>query len=187
VTGSQAILQRSHTRFDSWRRHLQVLSTSRECVGRTAVFEAARPGSIPGREIWLGQVLGVCRIRIRPCEGRGPGSIPGEDIPFLTLEPDGQATGCNPVKVGSTPTGVFAFSSRSMRLSRAGMGAELFLKVRRIRAAIVDQAIHGPDLPKNSPADISSPIEAVREALEYVARNWAHRARARPRGGAALR
>ena len=25
----------------------------------------------------------------------------------LTLEPDGEATGCNPVKVGSTPTGVF--------------------------------------------------------------------------------
>ena len=23
-----------------------------------------------------------------------------------TLEPDGQATGCNPVEVGSTPTGV---------------------------------------------------------------------------------
>jgi hypothetical protein len=45
-------------------------------------------------------------MRIRPCEGRGPGSIPGEDIPFLTLEPDGQATGCNPVQVGSTPTGV---------------------------------------------------------------------------------
>lgn len=25
-------------------------------------------------------VLGVCRIRTRPCEGRRPGSIPGEDI-----------------------------------------------------------------------------------------------------------
>ncbi len=24
----------------------------------------------------------------------------------MTLEPDGQATGCNPVQVGSTPTGV---------------------------------------------------------------------------------
>ncbi len=24
-----------------------------------------------------------------------------------TLEPDGQAAGCNPVEVGSTPTGVF--------------------------------------------------------------------------------
>jgi hypothetical protein len=28
----------------------------------------------------------------------------------VTLEPDGQATGCNPVEVGSTPTGVFAIT-----------------------------------------------------------------------------
>ena len=27
----------------------------------------------------------------------------------VTLEPDGTATGCNPVQVGSTPTGVFLF------------------------------------------------------------------------------
>lgn len=26
----------------------------------------------------------------------------------MRLEPDGQATGCNPVKVGSTPTGLFS-------------------------------------------------------------------------------
>jgi hypothetical protein len=32
-------------------------------------------------------------------------AIPDEDI--VTLEPDGQATGCNPVEVGSIPTGVF--------------------------------------------------------------------------------
>src|SRR4051812_8717736 len=44
----------------------------------------------------------------RLCEGRGPGSTPGEDIGFvnMTLEPDGQATGCKPVEVGSTPTSV---------------------------------------------------------------------------------
>jgi hypothetical protein len=29
---------------------------------------------------------------------------------LLTLEPDGQATGCNPVLVGSTPTGVSDFA-----------------------------------------------------------------------------
>ncbi|TVS21162.1 MAG: hypothetical protein EA424_00290, partial [Planctomycetaceae bacterium] len=34
------------------------------------------------------------------------GSIPGEDTDIVTLEPDGTATGCNPVQVGSTPTGV---------------------------------------------------------------------------------
>jgi hypothetical protein len=30
-----------------------------------------------------------------------------------TLEPDGQATGCNPVEVGSTPTGVFLSACRT--------------------------------------------------------------------------
>ena len=36
---------------------------------------------------------------------------------------------------------------------------QLFLKGRRIRAAVVDEAIHGPDpfTPKNSPASIRSP------------------------------
>jgi len=29
-----------------------------------------------------------------------------ESRTVMTLEPDGQATGCNPVEVGSTPTGV---------------------------------------------------------------------------------
>src|SRR5262245_31114691 len=32
--------------------------------------------------------------------------IPGQERRPKTLEPDGQATGCNPVEVGSTPTGV---------------------------------------------------------------------------------
>src|SRR4051812_11874880 len=45
-------------------------------------------------------------FRTRPPEGRRPGSTAGEDITIATLEPDGQATGCNPVQVGSTPTGV---------------------------------------------------------------------------------
>ena len=30
-----------------------------------------------------------------------------------TLEPDGQATGCNPVEVGSTPTGVFLSGTKA--------------------------------------------------------------------------
>ncbi len=33
----------------------------------------------------------------------------------VTLEPDGQATGCNPVQVGSTPTGVFRLLARPNR------------------------------------------------------------------------
>ena len=48
VPDSHATLRRSQTRFDSWRGHL-LQSAPRECVGCTAVFEAARPGSIPGR------------------------------------------------------------------------------------------------------------------------------------------
>ncbi len=71
---------------------------------RTADYGSARRGSIPRRgaeEI----VLGVCRISTRPCEGRRPGPIPGEDADNVTLEPDGTATGCNPVQVGSIPTG----------------------------------------------------------------------------------
>ncbi len=70
--------------------------------------------------------------RTRPCEGRGSGSTPDEDTTHwrlqafiksaicnlqsaisLTLEPDGQATGCNPVEVGSIPTGVSEPNCRS--------------------------------------------------------------------------
>jgi uncharacterized protein (DUF433 family) len=48
-----------------------------------------------------------------------------------------------------------------------------FLKGRRIRAAVVDEAIHGPDpfTPEEFARDYQVPQEAVLEALEYVARN----------------
>ncbi len=72
---------------------------------RTADFDSARRGSTPQQGTETQYVLGVCRIRTRPREGRGSGSIPGKGT-FTTLEPDGTATGCNPVEVGSTPTGV---------------------------------------------------------------------------------
>ncbi len=50
---------------------------------------------------------------------------------------------------------------------------QLFLKGRRIRAAVVDQAIHGPDpfTPEEFASEYQVPLEAVLEALEYVARN----------------
>ena len=48
---------------------------------------------------------GTEKVRTRPCEGRGPGSIPGKDT-LTAPEPDGTAIGCNPIEVGSTPTGV---------------------------------------------------------------------------------
>ena len=107
VTESHATLRRSRTRFDSWRGHC-CSRAPRECVGRTAVFEAARPGSIPGRGT-LGYSMSS------ECDGFAYDSAKVVDqvqflartLYFLTLEPDGQATGCNPVQVGSTPTGVF--------------------------------------------------------------------------------
>src|SRR5271166_6470393 len=50
---------------------------------------------------------------------------------------------------------------------------QLFLKGRRIRAAVVDEAIHGPDpfTPEEFASEYQVPLEAVREALEYVAQN----------------
>ena len=49
----------------------------------------------------------------------------------------------------------------------------LFLKGRRIRAAVVDEAIHGPDprTPEEFARDYQVPLEAVLEALDYVAQN----------------
>jgi len=48
---------------------------------------------------------------------------------------------------------------------------QLFLKGRRIRAAVVYEAVHGPDhyTPEEFVLEYGVPIEAVREALEYVA------------------
>src|SRR5208337_319352 len=50
---------------------------------------------------------------------------------------------------------------------------QLFLKGRRIRDAVVDEAIHGPDprTPDEFARDFQVPLEAVLEALDYVAQN----------------
>jgi hypothetical protein len=40
---------------------------------------------------------------------------------MMTLEPDGQATGCNPVEVGSTPTGVSFQASGWTRQARGAL------------------------------------------------------------------
>lgn len=49
----------------------------------------------------------------------------------------------------------------------------LFLKGRRIRAAIVDRVIHGPEprTPEEFAADFEVPLEAVLEALDYASKN----------------
>ena len=52
---------------------------------------------------------------------------------------------------------------------------QLFLKGRRIRAAVVDEVIHGPD-PRSAEEfarEYQVPLEAVLEALDYVAANQA--------------
>jgi uncharacterized protein (DUF433 family) len=50
---------------------------------------------------------------------------------------------------------------------------QFFLRGRRIRAAVVDEAIHGPDpfTPEEFAREYQVPLEAVLEALDYVARN----------------
>src|SRR5208337_5667057 len=50
---------------------------------------------------------------------------------------------------------------------------QFFLKGRRIRAAVVDEAIHGPDprTPEEFARDYQLPLEAILEALDYVAQN----------------
>ncbi len=50
-----------------------------------------------------------------------------------------------------------------------------FLKGRRIRTAVVHEAIHGPDpyTPEEFAREFQVPLEAVHEALDDVARNQA--------------
>ncbi len=50
---------------------------------------------------------------------------------------------------------------------------QLFLKGRRIRAAVVHEAINGPDpfTPEEFAEEFQVPLAAVLEALEYVAQN----------------
>ncbi|MGC8639617.1 MAG: hypothetical protein ACP5XB_07030 [Isosphaeraceae bacterium] len=50
---------------------------------------------------------------------------------------------------------------------------QLFLKDRRIPAAVVYEAIHGPDpyTPEEFAENYQVPLEAVLEALDYVAKN----------------
>jgi uncharacterized protein (DUF433 family) len=50
---------------------------------------------------------------------------------------------------------------------------QLWLTGRRIRAAVVDEEVHGPDprTPEEFARDYEVPLEAVLEVLDYVARN----------------
>ncbi len=50
---------------------------------------------------------------------------------------------------------------------------QLFIKGRRIRAAVVHEAVYGPDpyTPEEFAREYGVSLEAVRESLEYVANN----------------
>jgi uncharacterized protein (DUF433 family) len=66
---------------------------------------------------------------------------------------------------------------------------QFWLKGRRIRAAVVDQVVHGPDprTPEEFAQEYQVPLEAVLEALDYVARNRPLIEQERERGLAKLR
>jgi uncharacterized protein (DUF433 family) len=65
----------------------------------------------------------------------------------------------------------------------------LFLKGRRIRAAVVYEAIHGPEprSPEEFAEDYQVPLPAVLEALDYVAQNLPLIEQERDREAARLR
>ena len=65
----------------------------------------------------------------------------------------------------------------------------IFLKGRRIRAAVVDEAVHGPDprTPEEFARDFQVPLEAVLGAIDYVARNRALIEQERDREAARIR
>jgi uncharacterized protein (DUF433 family) len=66
---------------------------------------------------------------------------------------------------------------------------EMWLKGRRIRASVVHDWINGPEpmTPEDFARDFRVPIEAVHEALDYVARNRDFIAQERDREAANIR
>lgn len=66
---------------------------------------------------------------------------------------------------------------------------QLWLKGRRIRAAVVYENIHGPDpyTPEEFARDFQVPLEAVHEALDYVTNNMSLIQAERAREAASLR
>jgi uncharacterized protein (DUF433 family) len=66
---------------------------------------------------------------------------------------------------------------------------EMWLKGRRIRASVVHDWIHNPEpmTPEEFARDFRVPIEAVHEALDYVARNRDFIAQERDREAANIR
>ena len=129
MTDSHATLRRSQTRFDSWRGHRasRLVAAGSASILPASVSEARRSSKPQGRVRFPGGGFSVgttsrprsvtdSHTTLRRSGTRfnsWRGHRPKYRFPFsidrpMTLEPDGQATGCNPVQVGSTPTGVSA-------------------------------------------------------------------------------
>jgi hypothetical protein len=80
----------------------------------TADYESARPTGYAGRCPGSTPRRGVENDASSECAGKARDLAEVVDqvrsraktVDPKTLEPDGEATGCNPVEVGSTPTGV---------------------------------------------------------------------------------
>ena len=120
VPDPHATLRRLKTRFDSWRGHrldesLRVCRAHGGLLNRKAGFDsrAGDPENISPRGV-PEQHTTLRRSRTRFNSWRGHGES-------LTLEPDGKATGCNPVQVGSTPTGVSPQFKSLRRPAAAGL------------------------------------------------------------------
>src|SRR5262249_12903281 len=76
------------------------------------------------------------------------------------------------VKITSMPTST-ATQYQHLEPRPGSNYRQWFVKGRRIRAAVVYEAVHGPDpyTPEEFAREYRVPIEAVREALEYAANN----------------
>ena len=74
---------------------------------------------------------------------------------------------------GGTPITKTETQYQNLALRPGSNHRELFLKGRRIRAVVVDQAINGPDpfTPEEFATEYEVPLAAVLEALDYVAQN----------------
>ncbi len=75
------------------------------------------------------------------------------------------------MSISSTPTTTAQY--QHLELRPGSNYRQMFLKGRRICAAVVDETINGPDpcTVEEFARDFHVPLEAVHEALDYVARN----------------
>ncbi len=91
----------------------------------------------------VSHVLGVCRIRTRPCEGRRPGSIPGEGIFRSAKESSESATDQTQMKHGS---------ESGRQKARALIRVSFSLRIGRLRSRTPPTRSLKPDVLDLEPA-----------------------------------